>query len=41
MIKYVRRELIFYSKWLLRGGRGGEGVPPLKRVKIHVFDAVF
>ena len=37
MIKYVRGGMRFYGKRLLRGGRGGEGVPPPKRVKNDVF----
>jgi len=35
----------FYSKSVSRGyiegGRGGGGVPPPKRAKMHVFDGVF
>ena len=41
MIKYVRGGMRFYGKRLLRGGRGGEGVPPPKRAKMQVFDGVF
>ena len=36
-----RKKMIFSLKDVMRGGRGGEGVPPPKRVKIHVFDDVF